>query len=105
MKFQLHHTGIKTLDFCVVLRVDADFNCTIQELKHEGVLYNHNAAAFQLHHTGIKTLEAGFTLGLQPGNFNCTIQELKHLVTNGNYGFVYNFNCTIQELKRKPWRT
>ncbi len=57
MEFQLHHTGIKTVDSFT--RVDSVpyFNCTIQELKHGrwpplGPL----TQGFQLHHTGIKTL-------------------------------------------------
>ena len=55
-EFQLHHTGIKTLQNRSDSRKQEDFNCTIQELKHiRTVSAPLIAAKFQLHHTGIKT--------------------------------------------------
>ena len=55
-KFQLHHTGIKTL-LTTKKKIfrDGNFNCTIQELKL------------------VQFLELSWTLE----HFNCTIQELK----------------------------
>ena len=55
VKFQLHHTGIKTL---------------------EGQEQNLTNKTFQLHHTGIKTSAERINSSLL-SYFNCTIQELK----------------------------
>ena len=54
--FQLHHTGIKTSGCQSGGIFPADFNCTIQELKHV----------------------FGWNYWTSVLNFNCTIQELKH---------------------------
>ena len=55
--FQLHHTGIKTLEGSIDIGTPKPhFNCTIQELKLErSIDAVHDSRLFQLHHTGIKT--------------------------------------------------
>ena len=55
LQFQLHHTGIKTLDSVWRDTLTRYFNCTIQELKRED---QYVVTAWELY-------------------FNCTIQELK----------------------------
>ena len=75
--FQLHHTGIKTKQLLQVYTHRAYFNCTIQELKLDGWSIR---MSISIH-------------------FNCTIQELKHHIMFIGGREVYNFNCTIQELK------
>ena len=77
LRFQLHHTGIKTQ---ALLR-DEDHLAEFQ-LHHTGIKTTERGFSllsmtpFQLHHTGIKTCEVG-----PPADghchFNCTIQELK----------------------------
>ena len=76
-KFQLHHTGIKTIASTPTAKASADFNCTIQELKpSNSFCFASQMPLFQLHHTGIKT--AGHYIIIWTcRHFNCTIQELK----------------------------
>ena len=56
--FQLHHTGIKTVQVLEIVWADG---------------------SFQLHHTGIKTELQDLPV-LRMYNFNCTIQELKQKI-------------------------
>ena len=60
MRFQLHHTGIKTYTGQPGVAYIYDFNCTIQELKRYMIATDT--------HAGV--------------DFNCTIQELKHIVVS-----------------------
>ena len=64
-----------------------NFNCTIQELKHNfSELKERILAKFQLHHTGIKTFGRMRRATAGSDYFNCTIQELKciHYTTPKN---------------------
>ena len=57
--------------------ITQNFNCTIQELKHGGIV-----GGMSYH-----------------GDFNCTIQELKLRKFLVAMKDIEDFNCTIQELK------
>ena len=89
-QFQLHHTGIKTFRAVQGFKYVGDFNCTIQELKRDGIK---------------RIKEPDY-------NFNCTIQELKRDDGKATAKAFAYFNCTIQELKpdsdaasmAEPWR-
>ena len=122
--FQLHHTGIKTIEFgnwaeknpnfnCTIQELkltvasilsvsNKHFNCTIQELKHYFRLYRAARRQFQLHHTGIKTPGKKGEYKMR-SYFNCTIQELKRKEKAFFFCFFANFNCTIQELKQNSF--
>ena len=56
LQFQLHHTGIKTLRYMLIIKDDTEF-----QLHHTGIktgqidLDGDVTLPFQLHHTGIKT--------------------------------------------------
>ena len=78
-RFQLHHTGIKT-----ECHVQLHIELKRFQLHHTGIKTTGHLCAepllrqFQLHHTGIKTI--GFYRPLPAKQyFNCTIQELKQL--------------------------
>ena len=76
-KFQLHHTGIKTVVGNVYEKKEEEFQLHHTGIKTSTVEVVLNAkGSFQLHHTGIKTIELK-SMSKEVNYFNCTIQELK----------------------------
>ena len=122
-RFQLHHTGIKTLHCFYEFSSKKEFQLHHTGIKTEdGRFFFLWEKLFQLHHTGIKTtcgkkkgigrisyfnctiqelkLPTKLSRSPLPSYFNCTIQELKHRWGRAYGTFRTYFNCTIQELKR-----